>query len=150
MYLEVSGRGTGKSTRCIEKACELHFNNIDFYLLMHNSKNIPYFLHKYFIPISSFNMETYFTSANPYDRKDILIIDEFESLRGKIPNNPNYTKNWYVVGTPYYNKSDNLTTLIDMNNGIYVKYVNDNVIKHLSATSINIFPNESKGEFIDS
>ena len=142
MYLEVSGRRTGKTTRCIEKACELHFKGLDFYILSINDKNIPYFLLKYFIPITEFNIEKYFT------RKDILIIDEFEYIKGKIPYNPIYTKNWFVVGTPFYSQSDNLKTLINLNDGIYIKYINDKVYRQLKEMG-DIPLDELKGEFID-
>ena len=138
MYLEISGRRSGKTYRLAKAMIEyLYSTDKDVYYCTFNWAVYSGFIDLY-IPKVMRHRVLFLTKSNIDDLDSMRFYDEFD-----WPNTTRllqYNSNWYYVTTPYKmrsaedfeNKNDFLIKLLECNNWCYTVCINRDILDNVA------------------
>lgn len=141
MYLEISPRRAGKTTRAIAKAREFIYNGIEPTIIGLQIEAYPKDLYPYFTR----HLKIY----NKY-----TLIDEFEFINNLAEKMTEYLDdeadldNWHIYGTPRYIMSPILKYLLSQQSR-YIQYRDYRFEVDMYKDLKDNFKNELTGEFVD-
>lgn len=156
MYLEISGRRSGKTTRVIEKAYEYLDQGLTVRIYGVHSTIYPDELRDCFFSLKSTLPEDEVGKSGLDKLKeelediDVVLVDEFEWL--KIPIKQLDIENWHLYGTPTW-ESDNVKYLLTKQ-PIYCRYTSYDAQRQMIENKSNfltteMYRTEVFGEFED-
>ncbi len=161
MYLEISGRRSGKTTRLIKDVIKNITAGINVVTVIHNKNNMINIVdsHNYAGSFDCVTYKDYILDWTMYDNHKIY-FDEFDFMDNKVP----ILEDGYYCTTPmkmrtekdYYNFAhgidrDILLELVNVNDNFYKKYsINQEDMKQLSYSHLfteDLYHRECLGNF---